>query len=90
MSFTDGKPWVVTDEDVALRWGGCSGGRLACGICGHQFNAGETCRWQFAGGKGVCNFIVCQGCDGPPGELVARRKALFVDYERIKKLCGYD
>jgi hypothetical protein len=71
VSFTDGKAWAVTAEDMKRRWGGSG---LVCGFCGHRFALGDRARWQYtndtpgAGG----NPFVCEGCDGDPVELRER------------------
>lgn len=64
------KPWVVTPEDVAVKWGcGKPGERLRCHLCGHRFQVGDVARWvidndgRSQGGMG--NFFTCQKCDGP-------------------------
>lgn len=72
MSFTDGKRWIATERDVAMKWG-VDGKGFRCGLCGHHFKVGDGVRWQYAGGvkfeidgkrHGVCNFKVCDACDG--------------------------
>jgi hypothetical protein len=66
MSFTDGKPFVVTEEDTHLAWSGGENGKyFRCNLCGYKFKAGDIARWQFtnniegAGG----NPMVCSSCD---------------------------
>jgi hypothetical protein len=63
MSFTDGKPWVVTEAQTKLAWGG----GFHCRLCGHDFKAGDTARWIFANFTGspshYGNFLVCTACD---------------------------
>ena len=73
MSFTDQKRRVATAKDVATKWG-LDGKGFRCGLCGCHFKEGDGFRWQYAMGRhfeheghtlGVCNFKVCDGCDGP-------------------------
>ena len=73
MSFTDQKRWIATEKDVAGKWG-LDGKGFRCGLCGHSFNVGDGVRWQYGAGvtveiegktHGVCNFKVCDACDGP-------------------------
>jgi hypothetical protein len=65
-SFTNGKPWRVTQEQAnSKRWAGVG---LACSLCGHKFTAGDVARWVYANStpEAHCgNFFVCVGCDGP-------------------------
>lgn len=79
MSFTDGKPWTVTEEDVGRMWsGGKNGKYFRCGLCGHKFQPGDYARWQYtndipgAGG----NPMVCEKCDGTKEEIVAKWAAM--------------
>jgi len=46
MSFTDQLPRIATEQDVALRWSGCTG-NFRCGYCGHKIAVGERWRWVF-------------------------------------------
>lgn len=77
MSFTNGKPWTVTEEDEHLDWScGKDGKYFRCALCGHKFKAGDIARWQYtndvpgAGG----NPMLCQKCDGPKEKIVAEIK----------------
>lgn len=66
MSFTDQKPRIATVEEVNARWGGSAPGkRFRCYLCGHKFQVGDTWRWVYCGGLGVCNLKVCISCDSP-------------------------
>lgn len=87
MSFTDGKPFIATEKDTKLRWsGGKPGEFFRCGFCGVKFQAGDTVRWVFtndtpgAGG----NPFVCEKCDAPRDELLARRKEMFKIAEIVR------
>lgn len=69
-SFANGRPWIATAADLALRWGGLAAGkRFRCRLCGHRFEAGDTVRWVFANSAGspsrYGNFFACIKCDGP-------------------------
>ena len=73
MSFTDQKRWIATEKVVAAKWG-LDGSGFRCGLCGHRFMVGDGVRWQYGSGRtfehegrtlGVCNFKVCDTCDGP-------------------------
>lgn len=85
MSFTDGKPFIATQEDCQKRWGGGKPGELfRCCFCGHKFVPGDTVRWQYtndtpgAGG----NPFVCKDCDKGRDANIAeilRRRAELKD-----------
>ena len=68
MSFTDGKPWVVTKEDVEAKWG-TREHHLRCLLCGYLFKNGDVCRFVYANFANspfnYGNFFTCTGCDGP-------------------------
>jgi hypothetical protein len=75
VSFTDGKPWTVTEEDLKAPWsGGKSGKYFRCYLCGHRFKLGDIARWQYtndvpgAGG----NPLVCRRCDGTKAEIALK------------------
>jgi len=75
MSFTDQKPFIATEQQVAANWGGGKDGQyFRCGLCGHRFEVGDVVRWQYTndvpGAYG--NPLVCQKCDGSRDEVVAR------------------
>jgi hypothetical protein len=79
MSFTDGKPFVATEEDLKRPWmGGKRGEYFRCFLCGHRFVPGDVVRWQFTndipGAAG--NPLVCKACDGTKDEVVAKWKAM--------------
>lgn len=73
MSFTDQKPFVITEQDLLSRWGGNTDGRdLRCFLCSRFFSLGDIARWVYTnstpGAHG--NPFVCAGCDGP--DVMAR------------------
>jgi hypothetical protein len=83
MSFTDGKPHVVTHEDLTRPWSGhTDGSHFRCYLCGHRFKVGDVFRWQFTNNvKGAGgNPFVCERCDGP--DVVGRWKAMREEWER--------
>lgn len=60
MTFTDGKPFVVTADDIK----GFSTGRpFACERCRGEFAIGEIARWQYM--HHHMNIMVCVACDTP-------------------------
>lgn len=80
MSFTDGKPWTVTEDDMKTRWGGIDAraerSRFRCLLCGHRFEVGDTARWVYLNstpGVACGNAFVCSACDGL--DVVERIKA---------------
>lgn len=81
MSFTDGKPFIVTDADCHKRWGGGRDGKFfRCYLCGHKFVEGDVVRWQYtndtdAGG----NPMVCEKCDGTREEILAKWEAMHAE-----------
>lgn len=84
MSFTDGKPWVATEQHAKAPWGGTkSGKRFRCGVCGHRFQVGDTVRFVFANFKEspsrYGNFLTCAWCDGP--DVLERRANMEKDAE---------
>lgn len=79
MSFTDGKPFVATEENCKAMWScGKNGKYFRCYLCGHKFIPGDIVRWQFtnnvpgAGG----NPLVCEKCDGTPEEVIEKWKKM--------------
>ncbi len=82
MSFTDGKPFTVTAEDVHRPWnGGVNGKYFRCYLCGHKFKIGDVARWQFTNdvpGVGG-NPMVCQKCDGTKEEIVTKWKQMHAE-----------
>lgn len=84
MSFTNGLPWLATDADCSVAWGGSKGGtRFRCTLCGYRLNPGDRVRWQYtndvpgAGG----NPLVCEGCDGTKEEIVEKMKNMYAEAE---------
>ena len=69
MSFTNRKPFTVTDKMCHQSWsGGKNGIYFRCGLCGHKFKAGDICRWVYMNSTPEShfgNFLVCENCDGP-------------------------
>jgi len=84
MSFTDGKPWIATEKDCKLNWGGhqC----FCCYLCGHRFRPGDTVRWQFTNNiKGAGgNPLVCASCDGDKEKIIERMKDINKIRERFR------
>lgn len=82
MSFTNGKAFLVTDEQTRLRWG--SG--FHCKLCGVKFKAGMGVRWIFANGTpGMCNFFVCSQCDKGDEETLKAGKESHDNAVRLAK-----
>lgn len=76
-SFTNQKPFVVTETHLGYRWGGHSDGRnFRCFLCGRRFKAGDTVRWIFLHGR-CGNPFVDAVCDGP--DVVDRILAHYED-----------
>lgn len=79
--FTDQKPFVVTQEDLDARW------TLRCAWCGHTFKLGDSARWVCTNyGTKECDGIsgnpfICQTCDGPRDEILARLRAMSAEFE---------
>lgn len=72
--WTNGKPFVVTEEMMSAPWSGFRDGRaFRCHMCGAFFKPGDTARFIWCNGikeaieAGVhCgNVTVCAACDGP-------------------------
>ena len=84
--FTKEKPFVVTEQQVKLKW---SGAGLKCALCGHKFVAGDTARWVYANstpGAGCGNFFTCPACDGP--DVLTRGIASFNQATELAKRWG--
>lgn len=68
MSFTDGQPFIVTEEQSKLSWNGNKNGEsFRCFLCGVKFKCGDLVRWVFTNHKDSgCpgNPFVCSACDG--------------------------
>lgn len=83
MSFTDQKPFIVTEEQPKLPWGGkTNGDNFRCACCGHRLQAGDTARWVFTNTgekltKGLHgNPFVCGPCDLPRDDLLLKLQAM--------------
>ena len=86
MSFADGKPHVVTPEDLKRRWSGAPDARkFRCYLCGDRFQAGETFRFVFGGSRGHINLMVCSKCDGPNDIVVDRWIAMRAEFDAFLK-----
>lgn len=85
MSFTDGKQFTVTSENLATYKRFRK--RYGCSLCGHTFKAGDSARWIYANGTPGAvtgNFFVCAGCDiGLNAQIIERAKKSL---ETAKKL----
>lgn len=83
MSFTDGKPFKITDKDVnEAPWAGYRDGRrLRCQLCGKFLMIGEQCRWIFANGSGYNhgNFLVCLSCDEDDDSVVIDKAIILAE-----------
>lgn len=82
MSFTDQKPFIVTEEHTKARWCGyCDARMFRCAWCGHKFQVGDTARWVFTNdsennARGLAgNPFICDKCDGPRGVILAKLAA---------------
>lgn len=81
MSFTDGKPVIVTQEHLKAHWGGRDPRKcpFRCMMCGHRFELGDTFRFVYtnnisgAGG----NPIVCAVCNTP--DVIERWKVMCAE-----------
>lgn len=65
-NWTDGEPFICTEDDCNLSWG-CApkGKKFRCAICGHKFQAGDKVRWVYTnyGGSPIPgNPFVCHSC----------------------------
>lgn len=90
MSFTDCKPFVVTDEQTKLKWGGRDD-NFGCKLCGHKFKAGDTARFIFGNGKaGIrCgNFFACSLCDQGDQKTLACANDSYAQAVRLAKQWG--
>lgn len=91
MSFTDQKPFVVTEQQVTAPWGGHRDGRnFRCAWCGHHFKIGDVARWVFTNDgqpdtKGLSgNPFICSSCDGPREQILARLQQLREEVDSEK------
>lgn len=84
-TWTNGKPFSVTDEHLKGHWG--SG--FECRLCGEKFKFGETIRWVYCNstpGLGTGNFFVCQKCDGD--DVKERAKKQLEEAVKLAKRWG--
>ena len=84
MSFTDGKPHIATEKEVASFKRVNKRTRLRCSLCNVIFEPGMTYRFIYANGtpNAHCgNFFVCEKCDGPD----VLQKAI-IDYNQAVEL----
>lgn len=70
MSFTDGKPFPVTEQEMGYSWSGARDGRnFRCHLCGKFFIVGDFAIFVYANGAESpvrCgNFLACSTVDGP-------------------------
>ena len=90
MSFTDQKPFLVTQEHLDARWCGerapfAARRHLRCAWCGHRFELGDTARWVYTNGgdeetKGISgNPFICQPCDGPRSEILSKLRSALAE-----------
>lgn len=72
--WTNGKPFVVTDEMMSQPWNGYRDGRtFRCHMCGTFFKPGGGARFVWCNGVKEAqdagahcgNVMVCAECDGP-------------------------
>lgn len=93
MSFTDQKPFTVTEQDIHATWSGVRVSKTAtthpvfrCAWCGHGFRVGDVARWVFTNVSGeetkglAGNPFICSRCDGPRPEIPARLRAVLVEF----------
>jgi len=85
VSFTDGNPWVATEEDCLATWmGGKHGGYFRCALCGHRFKPGDRVRWVHTNdtpGPANGNPLVCKSCDGTKEEIITKMTAMWEEAE---------
>ncbi len=92
MSFTDQKPFPVTEEHIQASWSGKRAAKGAtthplfrCAWCGHRFKVGDVARWVFTNcageeTKGIAgNPFICSTCDGPRAEILARLRVALAE-----------
>lgn len=87
MSFTDRQPFIVTEVQMKLRWGG----GFWCKLCGHKFVTGDRVRWVYANGtkdQRTGNFFVCNLCDGNDSDVLSRANASFMEAVKLAKQWG--
>jgi hypothetical protein len=72
VSFTDGKPFVLSQRTVDGFKNVRKERDLACEMCGKEFIVGDDMRWVLANSysPSTGNFFVCATCDGP--DLILR------------------
>lgn len=90
MSFTDRKPFVATEAQTKLRWGGRSD-NFTCKLCGHKFKDGDTVRWLYANGTpglSCGNFFACSLCDQGDEKTLEAAKESYATAVRLAKQWG--
>ena len=73
MSFTDREPFTVTAEHLGANWGGRGRAAFRCGLCMHDFEAGDIARWVYVP-RQAPNIFACEACDGPDAAERFRRR----------------
>jgi len=90
MSWTDGKPFIV--DDAKMNGFKHVKRRFGCSLCGDEFKNGDGARWIFANFKASPvrsgNFFVCQKCDGPQEDVLARATLSYKQAVRLAKQWG--
>jgi hypothetical protein len=98
VSFTDGKPWTVTADDLLPgKWGsGKKGNGLRCGLCGEAPKEGDSIRWVYANGYPADrpelgapggNFFVCAPCNPEQDNkaALAKRRELHAQLNKLHR-----
>lgn len=87
MSFTDQKPFTVTDK--SLKGFTRYGKRFGCSLCSHDFKEGDVARWVYANSTpGLCtgNFFVCPQHDTV--DVLDKAKESFREAVNLAKQWG--
>ncbi len=88
MSFTNQKPFVLTEE-LNSGFKRRKSQMLCCALCGHEFEVGETLRWVYGNsteGFHGGNFFVCEKDDTE--DLLLRAKESFDLAKKLAKQWG--
>ena len=76
-SFTNRKPYLVTERDIKA-WKCIRPCDFGCMLCGYYFKAGDTIRWIFTNAGGF-------ECDGPDAECASKANELYHSVNRVMR-----
>lgn len=85
MSWTDGKPYLVMEDDLTRPWSGAKDGRnFRCQLCGRFFEVGDLLVFIFGSRSRAGNFLACSDETGPThGDRETMLSLLEADWQEV-------